>query len=805
MKICNNCSEAQLLYDKNTDNCSVCGSKLDYVYDKNKMAEINIGIDFTYIECDCGEMFLYEHTKCSNCGYVPEFCQDKIDPKSKLRKIRFDEILNIIINSDLELKNLTSNIKEGKLKRNFKENVFEIIQVNFEAINQLNAKKIYTNKKFNSDRLETKSTEKNINEIKYTIESIYNIYKELILVEVPYTWKNLFYRFKEVVKKYLNTNKLIIKSITSDNYTSAMKSMKLAQSALDSTTEELNIFSDILEVKRIEETTNKEFGIFDLIRLEMSKNIETPYQDNVIKILQENSYQYFKEFLKNDIKYYSELEFQILSNLSSYKVLVISSFLEIRFKPKIRNVIKVLELAKEKDLNKLKESMYNFKSKYLYALNIIHDVSQIDEYNIKYYNKERLLVRSTMRSYKDFIEGVYRDIMTIIVASSYILDKKDFEYEELKMQSFSEKLNYIENKIPKKKNKNLNLPILSGGINKVFRHAEAHVDYDIDNKNKYIILRNKKDEIGSIIQEKYTFEEFYMLYIELKETIYSIIIGLEIFIADNYKYFSNFILDVNQSILHDYEGYLFEFYYATIGLRCIEINTYIEKDKSILYVTCVNEEDIVTDTLEKCIYGLASDVIQKNINEDIVIIEIIDLDNTTIGFTEVNMKYFNEYFEMEDNLKNYQMILIYLTTKIIYNREHYSNEKDEKDPLTLILKLIEDLKESMDNKESEQILSEIAHIYYIINEYQKSILLEDSPILTYIKLAIQDIINKEENNKEYRYKETLKESIKEFYNDFLNILDKKDTINQQSKRNKIGRNEICPCGSGKKYKKCCGR
>jgi len=24
------------------------------------------------------------------------------------------------------------------------------------------------------------------------------------------------------------------------------------------------------------------------------------------------------------------------------------------------------------------------------------------------------------------------------------------------------------------------------------------------------------------------------------------------------------------------------------------------------------------------------------------------------------------------------------------------------------------------------------------------------------------------------------------------------------KRNKVGRNELCPCGSGKKYKKCCG-
>ena len=25
------------------------------------------------------------------------------------------------------------------------------------------------------------------------------------------------------------------------------------------------------------------------------------------------------------------------------------------------------------------------------------------------------------------------------------------------------------------------------------------------------------------------------------------------------------------------------------------------------------------------------------------------------------------------------------------------------------------------------------------------------------------------------------------------------------KGNKVGRNDPCPCGSGKKYKKCCGR
>ncbi|RLG10359.1 preprotein translocase subunit SecA, partial [Candidatus Pacearchaeota archaeon] len=35
--------------------------------------------------------------------------------------------------------------------------------------------------------------------------------------------------------------------------------------------------------------------------------------------------------------------------------------------------------------------------------------------------------------------------------------------------------------------------------------------------------------------------------------------------------------------------------------------------------------------------------------------------------------------------------------------------------------------------------------------------------------------------------------------------EKKKTSSQPIKVRKIGRNDPCPCGSGKKYKKCCGR
>ena len=34
---------------------------------------------------------------------------------------------------------------------------------------------------------------------------------------------------------------------------------------------------------------------------------------------------------------------------------------------------------------------------------------------------------------------------------------------------------------------------------------------------------------------------------------------------------------------------------------------------------------------------------------------------------------------------------------------------------------------------------------------------------------------------------------------------KDDTVKRQAKSTKVGRNDPCPCGSGKKYKQCCGK
>ena len=33
----------------------------------------------------------------------------------------------------------------------------------------------------------------------------------------------------------------------------------------------------------------------------------------------------------------------------------------------------------------------------------------------------------------------------------------------------------------------------------------------------------------------------------------------------------------------------------------------------------------------------------------------------------------------------------------------------------------------------------------------------------------------------------------------------KETVKTTKKSSKVGRNDLCPCGSGKKYKQCCGK
>ena len=119
-------------------------------------------------------------------------------------------------------------------------------------------------------------------------------------------------------------------------------------------------------------------------------------------------------------------------------------------------------------------------------------------------------------------------------------------------------------------------------------------------------------------------------------------------------------------------------------------------------------------------------------------------------------------------------------------RQEYDNAPEVTDGLD---ELYEDASEIKKTSEKRNNLDKIA-VYYKTMDYfiERGI------------YSLQDILKelskiKEEAEKSYRA---------EFGTDPMYDLMMQDEPEEQEKSEKIGRNEPCPCGSGKKYKKCCG-
>ena len=74
----------------------------------------------------------------------------------------------------------------------------------------------------------------------------------------------------------------------------------------------------------------------------------------------------------------------------------------------------------------------------------------------------------------------------------------------------------------------------------------------------------------------------------------------------------------------------------------------------------------------------------------------------------------------------------------------------------------------------------------------------------------EQLLLKALNNPGLRDREDVEERLLDLYSEsgetekFEKVKAMLNNKNKVSKKIKIGRNEPCPCGSGKKYKKCCG-
>lgn len=68
---------------------------------------------------------------------------------------------------------------------------------------------------------------------------------------------------------------------------------------------------------------------------------------------------------------------------------------------------------------------------------------------------------------------------------------------------------------------------------------------------------------------------------------------------------------------------------------------------------------------------------------------------------------------------------------------------------------------------------------------------------------LSDVIQEQFNNQEQQEKvEELLDKVED-YNEMKDYINYNMQTKPQVKKHKINRNDLCPCGSGKKYKNCC--
>ncbi|WP_459566505.1 YecA family protein [Clostridium sporogenes] len=842
MRICTNCSEHVAIYNDDIDKCPICGRNLEIklIDDDTESNTINVHIDFSYKECDCGNKLSYNEISCKQCGKSQEIENDSVDPKVKLRKEKFKDILTLINDSDLCIKNLRRNIHNGSVNRTLIEDFVAYIQIKLYELEKLTEKKLFKNISFNSDVIEKKEIENKIGEIKEYIINIYKIYEELLILEAPYVWENAFIRLCNTVRNFLDVNKLIIFSIVANTLAEACKNVELAQQKLDSASEEIDMLSNMLNIKALEEDfemfKDGNLNIPVIMLMVLAGNTEHNQIEIKFNEVQFSAYRYFKDFLPNEFQYYNSLETPILFKLASYKFMGMTSFIESKFIEKVKVVSDLFEKAKDINGIKLKEFMNIYTSKYVYALEIVNDVTQDYILNFSYCKNKKMLVRNALNSYKDLSEGVYKDVSSLLIACAYIIDKKDINYEYiLEWMGFPDKLEYLKNK------KKLKLHKLTDGVEKILRHSAAHVDYYIDDINKMIILRNKisnrkdKEKIGEIEEIKYTYEEFYRVQLALQETIFSIMAGIDIFCANNYYDFDNFLLNVDKEVGDLPDKNLLEYTFPFYGIIDIHLEEILKDNKTILVVKGVSIERKDRELLEKCI-SCASPIVKKRNELDKIIIELVDDNNIKIGSVEIIFKYMKKYFEVNAEYKKYESLLSMMTTRINYE---YNNDYIESVDnygtkfisaiLQWCLDLMEKLNETtntINNKdiyanELTKIKKEFEYSINTINEFKSFV--KDDRFLDHIKSILNNFVNainkKIEvkcNNSiiniyqaDYLYQNAFYQVTNVFAaladNEKIGPLLNDSSNNRDNVKIKVGRNDPCPCGSGKKYKKCCLR
>lgn len=244
------------------------------------------------------------------------------------------------------------------------------------------------------------------------------------------------------------------------------------------------------------------------------------------------------------------------------------------------------------------------------------------------------------------------------------------------------------------------------------------------------------------------------------------------------------------------------------------------KDKITKIINNENEKiikknQIIVDMIINIvdIYGLIKDY------------ELLDMLNKFLNYN-INMSYLIQLINLQIDLRN-EIIIgdtkngneIYLMTTLISNPEEIIYERERRDlyykeytKQELNRNIFESLVERREVREVIEFLKKkkvefakeatITIIMYIMNIVQ----IDVNDFMELIKIDFKDI----DEAKEYlRLVMNLHNNIPHYSlygyspNELLEMQLENSSVKEERKKSKIGRNDPCPCGSGKKYKNCC--
>lgn len=255
-------------------------------------------------------------------------------------------------------------------------------------------------------------------------------------------------------------------------------------------------------------------------------------------------------------------------------------------------------------------------------------------------------------------------------------------------------------------------------------------------------------------------------------------------IIDNKEEMISILLDIMKDVRDNHEKYLgskwFIHLYATYLLAQFRVKDFYEIIMDIARLPDQTPFDLYGDTITEALGRIIASVYNGDLNLIYELIEDTDLDEYVrgqgIGALEILV--FEGILEREK-------VVDYLKKRLVEKIK----EKD--------YEIITDIVNGLTNLYPKEAMDEIKLAYEKNMVYERMINLQD----------VQGTLDMgEESAIEYQKKDRYSQLIG-------NIKDEmgwwhcfnKDENKMRVKKVKIGRNAPCPCGSGKKYKKCCGR